>query len=240
MKVVLADADAERLAWAESHMRGEGEVLSVVTQVSQRESMVHLATETSRRFGDVHFLFNNAGVTGGGRAWDTTSLDWEWVLSVNLYGVIYGIQAFLPGMLAHGAPGYVVNTASAVALLDSHPSAPYHVSKHAVLALSQNLRASLKRTSVRVSCLCPSSVRTRILESDRRRPEPLPPGSAEKKRWRNHVRLMQEQIDGGLDPDVFSEIVMKGLQQRRFLIVSEPQLKTQARQSWTQLWTDEC
>jgi NAD(P)-dependent dehydrogenase (short-subunit alcohol dehydrogenase family) len=173
MRVALADINAADLAVTESMLRAAGAtVLSVRTDVSKPGDVTSLAEQTVRAYGAVHVLMNNAGVMGAGAGtpmWETSLADWEWVLGVNLWGVIYGIRTFTPIMLAQDAECHIINTASVVGMLSHNPYAPYHASKHAVVALSENLYHSLAQLSakVRVSVLCPGWVNTRIMDVER-------------------------------------------------------------------------
>jgi NAD(P)-dependent dehydrogenase (short-subunit alcohol dehydrogenase family) len=173
MGVVVADIEAAPLAAVEQELRRLGApALAVVTDVSQATQVEALAQATMERFGRVDLLINNAGVGAGSTIWESSIEDWAWVLGINLWGVIHGLRSFVPLMLAQGTEGHIVNTASMAGLVSFHPSAPYHVSKHAVVALAEQLMISLKlqRAPIRVSVLCPGMVRTRILEAERNRP----------------------------------------------------------------------
>ena len=172
--VVLADVDAVALDAVAGTM--EGEVLTVVTDVSVAADVERLAEAAFRRFGAVHVLCNNAGVSTFNPVADQSLDDWRWVLGVNLWGVIHGVQAFLPRMTAQGQPAHIVNTSSLAGLVSGLPSlGPYNVSKVGVVALSETLRMelALAGSPVGVSVLCPGSTPTRILESERNRPAEL-------------------------------------------------------------------
>ncbi len=172
--VVLADVDAVALDAVAATM--EGEVLTVVTDVSVATDVEHLAEAAFNRFGAVHVLCNNAGVSTFNPVVAQSLDDWRWVLGVNLWGVIHGVQAFLPRMSAQGQPAHIVNTSSLAGLTSGLPSlGPYNVSKVGVVALSETLRMELAMAGspVGVSVLCPGSTPTRILESERNRPAEL-------------------------------------------------------------------
>ena len=172
--VVLADVDAVALDAVAATM--EGEVLTVVTDVSVAADLEHLAEAAFDRFGAVHVLCNNAGVSTFNPVVAQSLDDWRWVLGVNLWGVIHGVQAFLPRMTAQGQPAHIVNTSSLAGLVSGLPSlGPYNVSKVGVVALSETLRMELAMAGspVGVSVLCPGSTPTRILESERNRPAEL-------------------------------------------------------------------
>lgn len=234
-RVVLADINQPGLEAAEKLLARPGQVVSVVTDVSRLEQVEALARRAQEVFGSVQMLFNNAGVTGGADAWSTSPLDWQWVLSVNLHGVIHGLQCFVPAMLAQNTACYIVNTASAISLLGDHPSAPYQVSKHAVMSLSENLRASLKGSQVQVACLIPGGVRTGLLDCQQWRPEPMSPGSAEELHWKRHRRRMSLRLDLGMEPDEVARLVLVALREGRFLIQTHPELTPFFRQRFEEL-----
>lgn len=175
-RLVLADIEEPALDAAVAELTTAGaDVMGVVTDVSARESMEALATAALDRYGSVNVVCLNAGVGGGNGPMDQlTERDWQWVLGVNLWGIIHGICAFLPHLKAHG-DGHVVITAS-VAGLTSYPGmGPYNTSKHAAVAIAETLFAELREadSTVGVSCLCPGLVSTNIFVSDRNRPEQL-------------------------------------------------------------------
>jgi NAD(P)-dependent dehydrogenase (short-subunit alcohol dehydrogenase family) len=172
MKVVLADIEAGPLEAARAELEAAGaEVLAVATDVSDGDRVDALAAATLERFGAVHLVCNNAGVGGGGRSWDVSREDWAWVLGANLWGVIHGIRAFVPHLVAQDE-GHVVNTASIAGFAYAPMMGPYNASKAAVVAISETLKSelALQGSKVGVSVLCPGWVRTRIHESDRNRP----------------------------------------------------------------------
>ena len=173
MKVVLADVEETALAELEAGLKAKGAtVLTVRTDVSNATEVENLAARTLDVFGAVHILCNNAGVVCSRPVWEHTLADWEWVLGVNLWGVIHGIRAFVPHMLAQGDECHIVNTASILGLVGGSGEGIYKVSKHGVVALSETLAAELaqKEANIQVHVLCPGWVRTGILDSDRNRP----------------------------------------------------------------------
>lgn len=168
MKVVLADIDEANLSKAETELKtAGGTVLGVRTDVSKRSDVERLARQTLDAFGQVHLLFNNAGVAAGGAPWEATWNDWEWVTGVNLWGVIHGVKVFTPLMLAQNTECHIINTSSAAGLIAGGGSAPYAVTKHAVVALSESLYLTLEQrnSQIKVSVLCPGLVRTNIADA---------------------------------------------------------------------------
>jgi len=173
MHLVLADVEESALAAAEERLRSSGaEVLGVVTDVADAAAVETLAETAYERFGAVHVLCNNAGVVTTGPSWEQSLDDWQWVLGVDLWGVIHGVRAFVPRMIDGGEPGHIVNTASIAGLLPFPNIAPYDVAKTGVVALSESLHGELGAAGVPigVSVLCPGVVPTRISESGRNRP----------------------------------------------------------------------
>ena len=181
MNLVLVDVQADALASICAETKAAGaQVLSFQLDVSNAEQMQAMSETVFAQFGAPHFLFNNAGVGSGGLVWENTVKDWEWVLGVNLWGVIHGVRLFTPMMLAAAAKdpswqGHIVNTASMAGLLNAPNMGVYNVSKHAVVSLSETLYQDLRLVSHQVgaSVLCPYFVPTGISQSHRNRPAGL-------------------------------------------------------------------
>lgn len=215
MCVVLADIEKPALDAAAAALADAGaNTLPVQTDVSSAAAVEALAEQTLSRFGAVHLLVNNAGVAGGNVA--TGSLaDWQWVMGVNLWGVIHGVRVFTPLMLRQNTECHIVNTAS-VAGLTSGGLGIYTVTKHAVVALSETLYHELARMNaqVGVSVLCPGFVRTRILDSQRNRPaelgSPAPP---------QDEPLMQAMIQAGMPPEQVAGQVFEAVSTNKFYIL---------------------
>ncbi len=172
MRVFLADIEQQPLDAAVDSLLSDGHaVLGVRTDVSSQESVDELAAAA----GNVHLLFNNAGVLGGrpGAIWESTLNDWRWIFGVNVWGVVHGLRAFVPRMLEHGEEGWIVNTASMGGLVPG--GSAYGVSKHAVVAVSEALYSNLATREARIGCsvLCPIFVRTELLRANRNRPTEL-------------------------------------------------------------------
>jgi NAD(P)-dependent dehydrogenase (short-subunit alcohol dehydrogenase family) len=226
MKVVLADIEEPALTEAATALRARGAtVLAVRTDVARPGDVDALARRTLDGFGAVHLLVNNAGVGAGSSAWDSTLADWKWVIGVNLWGVIYGTHTFVPIMLGQKTDAHVVNVASVAGLVPVHLSAAYQVTKHAVVALSENTYYALKRQNaqVRVSVLCPGWVRTRIMDSERNRPADLqnPPELQQfTPEMEAAVQFYRGQCEAGLDPAVVAEMVFDGIRAERFYILT--------------------
>ena len=235
MKVVLADIEEGALARAESEMLAAGAtVASKRTDVSQGEDVEALARFTVDTFGAVHVLCNNAGVGVGGNTWQQTEADWEWVLGVNLWGVIHGIRAFVPIMLEQGDECHVVNTASGAGLHTRPWVAMYCASKHAVVALSECLHHELSLTGskVKVSVLCPAVVNTRIGESERNRPDVLR-NAADAGVPGQQMQAMEQAFRAllatGLPPEQVAGTVVDAIKAERFYIITHEETKGRVR-----------
>ena len=178
MKIVLADVQQDALDQARSELEGQGaQVLAMVCDVRKGLQVQALADAAMQSFGAVHLVFNNAGVGSGGLIWENSEADWEWVLGVNLWGVIHGVRIFTRLMLecARQDPqfeGHIVNTASMAGLLNAPAMGVYNVSKHAVVSLSETLYHDLQlvQAPIGASVLCPYFVPTGISQSHRNRP----------------------------------------------------------------------
>ncbi|HCN88375.1 MAG TPA: hypothetical protein DIT28_04250 [Oxalobacteraceae bacterium] len=179
MKLVLADVQQDALDKVKVELEAQGaQVLAMRCDVRHAEEVQALADATMAKFGAVHLVFNNAGVGAGGLVWENTQADWEWVLGVNLWGVIHGVRIFTPLMLECAKKdaayeGHIVNTASMAGLLNAPNMGIYNVSKHAVVSLSETLYQdlSLVKAPIGASVLCPYFVATGISQSQRNRPD---------------------------------------------------------------------
>ncbi len=225
MNVVMADVEAAALAReAEQFERAGRPVVAVATDVSRADAVSALAERAAEAFGHVHVLCNNAGVFTGGASWEAPLVDYEWVFGVNVWGVVHAIRSFLPGMLAHGEPAHVVNTASMAAVTATPFTAPYSMSKAAVFSLSETLFLEMQARQARigVSVLCPELVDTSIGRSDRNRPEhlarkPEEGGSPEQ-------ALVEQAIVAstatGLDPGVLADRTLEAIREERFYVLA--------------------
>jgi NAD(P)-dependent dehydrogenase (short-subunit alcohol dehydrogenase family) len=225
--VVLADIDEGALSETESELKAAGgTVLGVRTDVSKRDDVERLARQAFDAFGNVHLLCNNAGVAAGGPPWEATWNDWEWVIGVNLWGVIHGVKVFTPLMLAQNTECHIVNTSSGAGLVTGGFSAPYSVTKHAVVALSESLYLTLRQRNslVKVSVLCPGIVRTNIVNVERHRPEELKNEPAPLSPEMQAGRAALEALTAaGMPPDQVADAVFDAIEKERFYILTHPE-----------------
>ena len=240
MKVVLADIEEKALDAVAADLTDAGRtVLPVTVDVSDGASMDALAARTIDTFGAVHLVHLNAGVAAGGPIWALSEKDWQWVLGVNLWGVIHGVRAFVPHLIANGEPGHVVNTASMAGLTSSGFMGPYNVSKHGVVTLSETLVRDLAMAgaSVGVSVLCPGWVNTGIGESGRNRPDalrneagpnPLEGGSG-------GPSMLKGVLESGLQPSEVAAMVVDAVRTGRFYILTHDDWKPMVEQRMTDI-----
>lgn len=230
MKLVLGDIEEEALRRVEQEFRRAGvPVLAIRTDVSRGHNVERLAEKTLATFGAVHIVCNNAGVGPGGVVWENTTADWEWVLGVNVWGVIHGVRVFVPIMLRQNTPCHVVNTASVAGLLSVPGMGIYCVSKHAVVTLTECLHHDLaaRGAKIGVSLLCPAFVPTGIADSERNRPAmlhntPRPRSPEDLEREREMRRAVES---GRISPDEVAQMVYDGIVQQRFYVLTHPRIK---------------
>ncbi len=222
-RVVLADIEQEALSEAEREVAALGvATLAVVCDVSDAQSVDALAQQTIDRFGAIHIVCNNAGVFVGGHLWEATLDDFDWLTGVNQYGVVHGIRSFIPHMIASGEECHMVNTASMAAVTTMPYSGIYHMTKHAVLALSECLYHELSLTApqVGVSCLCPELFDTGIGKSERNRPSALNDAPTSDSRSFASEAIVATTATGK-DPAELAERVFQAIVEKQFYILSE-------------------
>jgi NAD(P)-dependent dehydrogenase (short-subunit alcohol dehydrogenase family) len=224
MRVVMADVEEPALHEAAGKLSGQGAtVLPVLTDVSSAGQVEELRDQAVREFGTVHLLCNNAGVGGPtGRLWLVSPGDWQWVLGVNLGGVINGIRAFVPLLLEQDA-AHIVNTASIFGVF-AGALGPYGVSKHAIVAVTETLYADLRALGLEhklgVSVLCPGAVRTNFGNSARNRPASAGPALERDDAERARAERFDQLAVGGRDPSEVAAIVVDGIREGRFYILT--------------------
>lgn len=214
VSVVLADVDERGMAETVEAIRAEGgQALGVPTDVSDAGQMQALADRAFGAFGRVHILCNNAGVVLWGGLESATQRDWQWVLNVNLWGVVHGLQAFLPRMIAQREWGHVVNTASMAGLVATAGLGIYNTTKYAVVGLSETLAKDLKPYGLGVSVLCPMGVATQITASERNRPPAL----------RNAAPSQSEPIElmgRTLPPETVAAMAIAAIRDNRLYVIT--------------------
>jgi len=215
MKVVLADVEKGRLDEQVARLaKAGGEVLGVVCDVRDPDSVKDLADRTLSHFGGVHVVFNNAGVAPAGPMLETTPEDWRWIVDVNVLGVAYGVTTFGP-ILKEAGEGHIINTASEAGHVSSAVLGMYTATKHAVVGLSESLYRELEGTGVGVHCLCPNLVKTQIFHSERNRDDGADLTAAQTAT----IAPLREAITAmGITPEQVAGDIVEALRQNRFWI----------------------
>jgi len=230
MNLVLVDVQQDALDKAQAEMTAQGvAVLAHKVDVSNAQAMEQLAADFQARFGAPHFVFNNAGVGAGGLVWENSVADWNWVLGVNLWGVVHGVRLFTPMMLeaAKADPsyqGHIVNTASMAGLLNAPNMGIYNVSKHAVVSLSESLYQdlSLVTDQVSASVLCPYFVPTGISQSHRNRPADMPAAQPTQSQLIGQAMSDKAVSSGKVSAAEVAQKVFDAIQCGQFYIYSHP------------------
>lgn len=240
MKLVVADVDEARLTalGADLHSRGI-ECLCVATDVADAAAVEELATLSYQQFKRVDLLFNNAGVLLSGYSWERSVEDWQWLLNINVMGVVHGIHSFVPRMLEQGGDAHIVNTASIAAFLAAPLMGPYTVSKKAVLALSETLHHELQivNPDIGVSVLCPGQVESAIADSGEGRDYRADvDGGVARAQLQDFLR---QGVAAGMSPARCAEIVFEAIRERRFWIFPHPEFKHAYQATVAEMLNDE-
>jgi len=226
MDVALADVDQANLTPVADDVQAKGvRAITLKVDVSQAEQVEGFRDQTLTRLGGVHVVCNNAGVSPLGAVWENTVADWQWILGVNLWGVVHGVRAFTPHLIAQDE-GHIVNTASVAGLISPPGSGAYNVTKHAVVALSESLHHDLRERNSRVgvSVLCPAYVPTGIADS--RFPGPV---AKSQERLAKEAALKKAVAAGKLSADDVARAVVAAVKQTRFYVLTHPAIKGAVR-----------
>jgi len=232
MKVVLADIEGRTLASAAEALRRKAPaVLASQIDVSRSDDMERLARETYDEFGAAHVLCNNAGVAVIGAVHEHSLADWQWVINVNLWGVIHGVRAFVPRMLASGDEAHIVNTSSMAGLTTAPFMSVYDVTKHGVMALSESMYKEFRTTGapIGVSVVCPGLINTNISRSSRNRPADVAEEGKYGPMAQAFAQNLEARLAEGYPPSEVAEQVVQGIRDGRFYIVpAQPEVKAGA------------
>lgn len=228
MNIVLADIETGALAKAVSELEGRGiAVLPVEMDVALREDWERTAAAAADRFGNVHMLVNNAGVGGGmGAIGNLDESGWRWAIDVNLMGVVYGAEAFVPAMKAHGEDSWVINVASMAGMAGVPLAGSYTATKAAVVALTEAWATELAGTRVNVSLLAPAFVKTRINESHRNRQARYAPTVMPGPEVMEMAKGATQAVANGIDPELLSARVLEALEAGELYIFTHPRYRS--------------
>lgn len=228
MQVVITDVDTEALASAEAALQGSNtQLLALALDVTDRAGFAQVATAISERFGNLHLLCNNAGVYRGGTLDKVTYEDWDWVMGVNVGGVVNGLQTFVEGMRDHGEGAHIVNTASMAGINASPGLGVYNTSKFAVVGMSEALRQDMAPHNIGVSVLCPGMVQTRILESERTRPDDFEVQDSQALAAAEaQSEAMHLAMGAAITPEEVAQVVVNGIKANEFYLFPHPEMKS--------------
>jgi NAD(P)-dependent dehydrogenase (short-subunit alcohol dehydrogenase family) len=234
-KVAIADIRKDSIERALSEVKNP-RAMGVEVDVSSRDAMRRAADEVEAKFGPVSLLFNNAGINLFQTIEDSSYDDWDWIMGANLHGPINGVMTFAPRMVAAGAGGYIVNTASMAAFLAAGVPGIYNTTKFAVRGMSESMRGSLAPHGIGVSVLCPGLVKSYIYASDDIRPERLKAGA--KPVDRKNVQRLADIHEFGMEPDVIAARVLDAMRENRFYIFTHPEFKDELRELFDEVLAD--
>ncbi len=225
MNVVLADIDQNLAKSVSEQLAGEQiKAHPVYCDVSERASVREAALEAIAAFGKVHVVCNNAGVAVGGPIGTVKDRDWDWIIDVNLKGVVYGTETFVPLIKSHGEGGHIVNTASMAGMIAPPGMEPYTATKFAVVAMSEGWAQQLAPLNIGVSVLCPGFVKTRIHESGRARQDKYG-GTGDVDALGNGPSEAAQMVLAGIDPDIVGRRVLEAVRDNDLYIFTHPMFK---------------
>ena len=227
MDLALADVDEVNLSSVQEEVLAKGvRAITLKVDVSNAQQVEIFRDQTLTRLGGVHVVCNNAGVSPLGAVWENSAADWQWILGVNLWGVVHGVRAFAPHLIAQNE-GHIVNTASVSGLISPPGSGAYNVTKHAVVALSESLYHDLRERNshVGVSVLCPAYVPTGIVDSERSRPKELGASTKSEQTLAREAMLRKAVRSGKVSADQVARAVVAAIKEERFYILTHPKIK---------------
>ena len=227
MNVVMGDIDRAAAGKAAAQLVSEQiKAHPVQVDVAQRDGLRAAALETIATFGKVHLVCNNAGVALGAPIGSLTDQDWDWIIDVNLKGVVYGVETFVPLIASHGEGGHIVNTASIAGLVSGPGTEPYSATKYAVVAMSEGWAGQLAPQGIGMSVLCPGYVRTQIIDSVRTRQDRYGGvGQATFGQSPERTQAVRASIQSGIDPDIVGQRVLEGVTAGDLYIFTDPRFE---------------
>jgi len=224
VNVMMADIDLAGLEAGMKAIAAPDQLAIIHCDTSDYASVEAARDATIARFGNVHYIFNNAGVSLAGRSGHIAIKDWQWITDINLMGVVHGVEAFLPGMRAHGEGGHVINTASMAGHFATSYMPPYHATKFAVVGYSEALEMELEDSNIGVSVLCPTWVKSNIYEAAFSSPSKTGVDSESLKN--NPVyQSTKSLVDNGMSAEKFAELVLTSVEKKRFYVFNDPEVR---------------
>ncbi len=234
-KVMMVDIDAEGLAAAQEKLGSEN-TATFVCDVADAKAVKAAADATIETFGNTHLIVNNAGVSLPGRPGRIAPEDWKWIIDINVLGVAYGCEAFIPHIMQHGEGGHIINTASTAGHLTGIGMAPYFASKFAVVGYSEALSQELAEAGIGVSCLCPTWVKSNIHNTPDK--APISGQYREKFKASKAYETIKGYIENGMDADVYAELCLKAVEANRLHVFNDPDARIGVETRGQALLTD--
>lgn len=231
IKIVIADIDETDLKKAEEQLKAEGaDVLAVKMDVMKYEDMEMLAKKAIEKYQHVDLLFNNAGVVVPGPAWLLSLNDWEWIMKVNVWGVIHGEKVFIPIMLKQDTDCHIVNTSSVAGLIDLNGMSAYHTSKFATVGLSESTYLDLQCATdkIKMSVFCPGFIQTDLDNCERHRPKiyenDMSQPYYQSDLYKEEEKQKHKVIKNGMSIDTIGSTVFKAIEEEQFYILTQLEL----------------
>ncbi len=222
-KVMMADMNAEGLKAAQASLDRPDDTAIIVCDVADATSVQGAAKATIDRFGKAHLVFNNAGVSLAGLPGKFNLEDWRWIVDINIMGIVYGCETFIPLIASHGEGGHIINTASMAGHVTNPGMGPYFATKFAVVGYSEALRMELKNIGIGVSCLCPTWIKSNIHNTSDKSPGAV--NSREEFKSSKAYQTVKSLIENGMSPDIYAELCMKGIGANRMHIFNDPETR---------------
>ena len=221
-KVMLVDIDEAGLKAAQEKLGHDNTAISVC-DVADPDAVKSAAASAIESFGKVHLVFNNAGVSLPGRPGRIALEDWRWITDINILGVVYGCEAFIPHIGGHGEGGHIINTASTAGHVTGIGMAPYFASKFAVVGYSEALSQELAEAGINVSCLCPTWVKSNIHNT----PDKAPVAGQYREKFKasKAYETIKGYIENGMDADVYAELCLKAVEANRLHVFNDPEAR---------------
>jgi len=226
--VMMADINAENLGAAMNAIGAPEQLAMIVCDAADYASVEAARDASLSRFGNVHYVFNNAGVSLAGRSGNIDIKDWQWITDINLMGVVYGVEAFLPCIKAHGEGGHIINTASMAGHFTTSFMAPYHATKFAVVGYSESLELELEGSNIGVSVLCPTWVQSNIYNASLASPSKIggkADGGAEDLTQNPVFQTTKALVDNGMSAEKFADLVLTSVEKKRFYVFNDPEAR---------------
>jgi len=225
--VMMADINGDAVKAAKDSLGGGDRLASVVCDVAKPEDVQAAADATIAAFRKAHIVVNNAGVGLAGKPGNIPLIDWQWIVDINLMGVVYGVETFTPLIRSHGEGGHILNVASMAGHMTMGGMAPYHATKFAVVGYSESLRQELAPENINVTALCPTWVKTNIYNAAANRPTAKDDSktSAPDETATHLYNMTKGLVDGGMSPDRLADLCLKALSAKRAMIFNDPEAR---------------